>query len=94
MTHMAYESRPGLKAISAKGSKPTSRHPPSEPRRQSLGLSYPFESSARVNLINDQGSFRAEEETKTSSLETTSVKRRLGMGRGTSGYTNKKFKPP
>jgi len=92
MTYMTHESRPGLVAINAKGSKPTSRHILSEPRRQSLG--HPLESSARVNLTNDQGSCRAEEEAKTSSLETAGVKRRLGMGRGTSGYTNKKFKPP
>lgn len=94
ITHVAYESKLGLTAISAKGSKPASQHLLSEPRRQSLGLSYPFESSARVNLINDQGSCRTEEETKAISLETTCVKRRLGMGRGTSGYNNKKFKPP
>lgn len=91
---MAYENRPGLVAIDAKKLEPTSRHLLSEPRKQSLGLCYPCESSTPINLINDQDNCRAKEETKTDSLETTGVKRRLGMGRGTSGYNNKKFKPP
>ncbi|KAL9714066.1 ATP-dependent DNA helicase srs2 [Leucoagaricus gongylophorus] len=89
MIYTVRESRSGSTATNVKGSVPLS-----EPAKQLPERSQPLQSSTQANLINNQVSLHVEEGPKPSPLGTISVKRRLGMGWGTSGYVNKKFKPP